>query len=92
MNLTVSESDRLLPLTLQIFQTHSDHSRLLFFDIHEFNETFLTAGLKVPPTLRIIFAFVKSRGTTSCVVCQVLVEHHLDVPLANLQLVVLNDV
>ena len=48
MNLTVSESDSISSWTMQIFQTHGDHSRLFLINIYEFDESFLAACLKVP--------------------------------------------
>ena len=48
MDFTVREGHRLLPLTMQVSQTHGDHSRLFFFNVHEFDQALLTARLKVP--------------------------------------------
>jgi len=48
MDFAVGEGRSLGPLTVKVSQTHSDHCRLLLFDINELNETFLTASLKVP--------------------------------------------
>ena len=48
MNLTVGESDSLSSWTMQIFQTHGDHSRLFLINIYEFDESFLAACLKIP--------------------------------------------
>ena len=48
MDLTVSERDSLGLLACEVIQTHGDHSGLLFFDIYELDETFLTTGFEVP--------------------------------------------
>ena len=50
MNLTVRESHHLFPITMQIGETHGDHSGLFFFDVDKLNETFGAACFKVPET------------------------------------------
>eukprot|EP00353_Schmidingerella_taraikaensis_P007956 CAMPEP_0185582664 /NCGR_PEP_ID=MMETSP0434-20130131/21042_1 /TAXON_ID=626734 ORGANISM="Favella taraikaensis, Strain Fe Narragansett Bay" /NCGR_SAMPLE_ID=MMETSP0434 /ASSEMBLY_ACC=CAM_ASM_000379 /LENGTH=73 /DNA_ID=CAMNT_0028201547 /DNA_START=1607 /DNA_END=1828 /DNA_ORIENTATION=- len=70
------ESDCLPPIAVQVGQTHGDHSGLLLIDIDELNQTFLTAGLEVPLA-------IGSALTGHSTISLRLVEHHLNVPLAN---------
>ena len=88
MDLTVRKSHCFCPLTLQISQTHCDHSRLLFLYIDKLNQASLAASLKVPSCLLASFIFAYA----SCATCKILVKHHLNVPLPDLQLIVLNNV
>ena len=82
MNLAVSKGYVVNFFGLKVFEAHSYHSRLFFFHIDEFNQTFLAASLKVPSN------FV---GVTAHAI-GLLIEHHLDVPFSDLQLVLLYDV
>ena len=84
MNLTMSECHSLGSLTVEVSQTHGDHSCLFFLDVDELNKTFLAARLEIPSGL------LGSSFRHLLAAC--LVEHHLNVPLADLELVVLNDV
>jgi len=81
MDLAVSEGRSLGPLTVKVSQTHCNHRRLLLFDINELDQTLLTASLKVPT---IVTSYSDAQGC--------LVEHLLNVPLSNLELVILDDV
>lgn len=84
MDLTMCERDVLGLLAAKVLETHSDHRRLFFFDINELNETLLTASLKVPASAIV--------GLHASDTVSLLVEHHLNVPLSDLESVVLDDV
>ena len=88
MDLAMRERHRLSPLTIQVSETHGDHSRLFFLDIDELDKAFLAARLEVPSAARFLPDCVSWRSLSLLI----LVKHHLDVPLSQLQLVVLNDV
>ena len=88
MDLAVSESYHFLPVTLQICETHRDHRRFFFLDVDKLDETLLAARLEVPSTT----LCRGDIGRTSICLLLGLVEHHLNVPLADLQLIILNDV
>ena len=90
MDFTVRESHRLPPLAMQISQTHCDHSRLFFLNVHEFDKTLLAASLKVP--LASLSVCIIISCTTGASILLSLVKHHLDVPFSDLQFVLFHDV
>ena len=61
----------------EVINAHSNHSRLFFFDVHELNQTFLTALVEIP-----------FGGT----ICFILIEDILDMILPKFKLVVLHNV
>lgn len=65
-----------LRLLSQIAKVHGDHRALFFLYIKELNVTFLAEGLEFP----------------SDALIQFLVEHHLNMPLSDFNLIVINDV
>ena len=81
MDLAVGEGRVLCARSMQVSQTHGDHSSLFFFHIDKLNQTLLAAGFEVPSTASHLGG---ARGDGLIT----LVEHHLDVPLPNLQLIV----
>ena len=94
VNLAVRERHHLFPIAVQIRQTHGDHSGLLFLHVDELDETFGAARLEVP-SATILFSSSVITGWSRALTCPRLlrlVKHHLDVPLADLQLVVFHDV
>lgn len=94
VNLAVRERHHLFPIAVQICQTHGDHSGFLLFHVDELNETFGAARLEVP-SATILFSASVITGWSRALTCPRLlrlVKHHLDVPLADLQLVVFHDV
>lgn len=70
VNLAMCERCLLGLLRVEVLQLHGDHSSLLFFDIQEFNQTFLATSFEVPATFRRLGIL--------------LVEDLLDVPLSHL--------
>ena len=74
MDLTVRECYSLCTLAIKVSQTHRDHSRLFFFNVHKFDESLLATSFEVP------------------LLVTILLEHFLDVPFSDLELVVLNDI
>lgn len=88
MNLAMSKCHCFLPITMQVSETHSDHSRLFFLNVDKFNETFLTASFEVPSTA----LFSNSRGISNFSIQLCLVKHHLNVPFADFELVFLHDI
>lgn len=69
----------------EVLKTHGNHRRLFLLDINELNQTLLATSFKIPSGL------VVSQLSTSMHI-SLLVQHHLDVPLTDLQLVVFNDI
>lgn len=82
MNLTVRKRHCFASLTLQVRETHGDHSSLFFIDVDKLDQALLAACFKVPLTT------ATARGRFH----QSFVKDHLDVPLAYPQLIVIDNV
>lgn len=88
MDLAVSVSNVFGLFTFQVFEIHRNHCCFFLFNIDKFNQTLLATCLEVPPTL----SLVNPRDSSLHNVFSLFIEHHLDVPLSNLQFVVFNNV
>jgi hypothetical protein len=80
MNLTMSVGHILSLLRVQVLQLHGNHGCLLLLDVKELNQTLAAASLEVPLASLLVR------------VALVLVKDLLNMPLAHLELIVLNDV
>ncbi len=75
VDLAVGVSDGLRAFVIKVLDGHGNHSTLFLFHVQKFNKSLLTTGFKIP---------------SAPVILALSVEHHLDVPLAQLQLVFFN--
>jgi hypothetical protein len=65
-----------LGLLSEVVKVHGNHTTLFLLDIQEFNKSFLAEGLELPSDFLV----------------QLFVEHHLNMPFSDFNLVIVHDV